>query len=276
MNQKETVSVILPTYNRATLISRAIRSVLDQTWQDLELIIVDDGSTDNTRQTVEVFTDDRIRYVRLQQNGGAARARNKGISEANGRYIAFIDSDAVWKPDKTAKQMEVMLLCGESIAMVYSRVQALGAGGEKLSIWPPYDDEINYSGYLFDKLLVRNWIDASTMLIRTDCLNKIGGLMEGMRCLEDWELALRIAEKWEIVLVDEILAYTDMISENRVSNNNYGYLEARCYLLSKYKQKMMENGSLERIMKEILYIARDDGYTEEAKQMLSDVLDLKR
>ena len=105
---KRKVSVIIPTYNREATLKRAVESVLNQTYTDFELIIVDDGSTDNTRQLVENIHDDRITYYYVKINSGAAAARNYGIERAEGEYIAFQDSDDYWHSDKLEKQMKVM------------------------------------------------------------------------------------------------------------------------------------------------------------------------
>jgi len=91
-----TVSVIIPTYNRAHLVGRAIRSVLNQTYQDFEIIVVDDCSTDNTEEIVKGFNDHRIRYMRHDRNRGGSAARNTGIKASQGKYIAFLDSDDEW------------------------------------------------------------------------------------------------------------------------------------------------------------------------------------
>ncbi|NJN86713.1 MAG: glycosyltransferase family 2 protein [Leptolyngbyaceae cyanobacterium SL_7_1] len=100
------VSVIIPTYNRADLLSRAIDSVLNQTLTNLELIIVDDGSTDNTAEVVNSFNDSRIRYIPLGKNCGGGYARNHGIHLATGEFIAFLDSDDVWLPEKLASKWQ--------------------------------------------------------------------------------------------------------------------------------------------------------------------------
>lgn len=101
------VSVIIPTYNREKCIERAARSVLDQTYTDLELIIVDDGSTDSTKEIVEGITDDRVKYV-FQENAGACAARNHGIALSKGEYIAFQDSDDIWNKGKLQKQVDIL------------------------------------------------------------------------------------------------------------------------------------------------------------------------
>lgn len=108
MNKVPTVSIIIPTYNRAHLIERAIESVLHQTYQDFELIIIDDGSTDNTDDIINKFQkkDDRIIYLKHDRNKGGSAARNTGIKASRGEYIAFLDSDDEWLPEKLEKQMD--------------------------------------------------------------------------------------------------------------------------------------------------------------------------
>ena len=105
----EKVSIIIPTYNRADVLSLSVQSVLQQTYADFELLIVDDGSSDNTDIVVESWHDDRIRYLKLPENKGVAAARNEGIRQAKYDYIAFQDSDDCWMPDKLEKQMDFFM-----------------------------------------------------------------------------------------------------------------------------------------------------------------------
>ena len=114
MNDQPTVSVVIPAYNRADSLADAITSVTAQTFRDLEIIVVDDGSTDGTRTVVERLTDDRIRYVRHDVNKGANAARNTGTGEARGRYVAFQDSDDYWHPEKLQKQVDACAATGAS------------------------------------------------------------------------------------------------------------------------------------------------------------------
>ena len=110
------ISVIIPSYNRAHVIEKSARSVLAQTFADFELLIIDDGSSDNTRQVVEGLQDDRVRYV-YQENAGACAARNHGIALAQGEYIAFHDSDDLWYPDKLEKQLHCIVETGSDIVI---------------------------------------------------------------------------------------------------------------------------------------------------------------
>ena len=112
------VTVVLPTYDREPLLWRSIRSVLDQTYEDFELIIVDDGSTDATAESVARFGDRRLRCIRLAENRGAAAARNVGIRAATGRFIAFQDSDDEWLPSKLERHMRAFETCGPEVAIV--------------------------------------------------------------------------------------------------------------------------------------------------------------
>lgn len=129
MKQTEPVSIILPTYNRANQVGKAIESVLAQTYEDFELIVVDDGSTDETEKVVTSYKDCRIRYHRMPENGGQSRARNCGMKLARYDYLAFEDSDDLWRPGKLKAQMEAMRNAGANVGMVYHKFRYdLGAG----------------------------------------------------------------------------------------------------------------------------------------------------
>lgn len=119
-NQNPLVSVIIPTYNRANSLERAIKSVINQTYKNLEIIVVDDNSTDNTEEIVKSFSDDRIKYVRHFQNKGSSSARNTGIKNSQGEFIAFLDSDDEYLPEKIEKSIQVFNSAAENIGMVCS------------------------------------------------------------------------------------------------------------------------------------------------------------
>ena len=131
------ISVVLPSYNRAHILPRAIESILGQTYKDIELIIVDDGSSDNTAEVVGSFSDSRIVYVR-QENAGACAARNNGIAHARGDYIAFQDSDDIWHQDKLEKQLATLQNTGADV--VFCRMNRM-VGGEKVGLVSDYFHE---------------------------------------------------------------------------------------------------------------------------------------
>lgn len=127
---KDKISIIVPTYNRAQVIARSINSILTQTYENFELLILDDGFTDDTRNIIERFEDERIRYIRLKDNSGASHARNVGIQMVTCEYIAFQDSDDVWLPEKLEKQMQKMVHASEKVGLVYCRMNGKGRNGE--------------------------------------------------------------------------------------------------------------------------------------------------
>lgn len=274
MDRNQMVSVIIPTYNRANSVEMSIQSVLDQTWQNFEIIVVDDGSTDNTRQVVEHFSDDRIRYICMEKNGGASRARNEGIRQTKCEFIAFLDSDDEWLPQKLEKQMQVMLQASEKVGLVYCRMRGCRKDGSFIYCPELSQKKEQLEGNLLGNLVESNVIGTPAMLIRKKCLDQTGGFDEGLRCLEDWELVLRIAEKWEIGFVDETLVEVHF-SDGSVSGNRQGYVDTRCYMIAKYWQLMVQRGILDKVMKDVLMIAKHSGYYEEAKQLLATALQLR-
>lgn len=274
MNEQleEKVSVIIPTYNREGTIVRAIQSVIDQTWKNFEIIVVDDGSTDRTRQIVEGFVDDRIRYIYLEQNSGASHARNTGIRQAQCEYIAFLDSDDEWMPEKLEKQMHVMMQASQSVGLVYCRMRLHWK--EQSFICPPFSmSKEQLEGSLLATLAEDNVIGTPTVLARRKCLEQVGGFDERLRCLEDWDLVCRIAEQWEIGFVDEVLVEAHD-SEGSVTYNIKNHMEARCQLIARYRYLLAEKNILEKVMMTAFSIAQENGYLEETKKLLSEALNL--
>ena len=276
MDQDEKVSVIIPTYNRDAYLVDAICSVLNQTYQNFELIIVDDGSTDHTRQIVDGFDDARIRYL-YQNNGGASRARNTGIRAAQSEYIAFLDSDDEWMPQKLEKQMEQMRHLPDGVGLVYCRMKVMFDTGQSV-IFPSVElnsAELSGDGQkMLLKLLSRNLIGTPSVLVRKRCLDDVGVFDESLSCLEDWEFVLRVAQKWDIGFVETPLVLVHPL-EGSVSSNSEGYLETRCFLIRKYREQLIEGDLLDRTMTEILLVAKEDGYYEEAQRLLSEALGLR-
>lgn len=230
------VSIILPTYNRKYCIARAIDSIFHQTYTDYELIIVDDGSTDGTDEYVNALSkkDGRIRYIRSTRNAGAAEARNIGIREAAGRYIAFQDSDTYWVETKLEKQVAYMDTADSMVAMVYSPYKRIYS--DYSIIYPSLDIPIEKkSGNILQLLLENPLVDTPTMLVRKEVLNEIGGFDSEMRTLEDYELSIRIAKQYQIHIIDEVMLFSDN-KEDSISNDASAYIKNSFYLLQKHKE----------------------------------------
>ena len=197
-----TVSVIIPTYNRAHLVGRAIKSVLEQTYQDFELIVVDDGSTDNTKEVVKGFNDKRIKYILHEKNKGATAARNTGIKAARGEYIAFQVSDDEWLPVKLEKQMKVFETVPPEVGVVYTGFYRL-KNSKKTYI--PSPKIIQKEGYIFGSLLKGNFVTTQAVLVKRECFERAGMFDESLPRLQDWELFIRISKDYHFKCVDEPL-----------------------------------------------------------------------
>ncbi|MBQ8555580.1 MAG: glycosyltransferase [Clostridia bacterium] len=183
------ISVIIPTYNRRALLLRAVDSVLRQTYADLECIIVDDGSTDGTAEAVRRLPDPRIRYVRQERNAGACAARNRGVDMARGAYIAFLDSDDVWHPDKLEKQLVLLERTGADVAThAMYRMEVDG----KAKLFPAH---VQDGPLTLDDLLFENLVSTQCMMGRTEVFREVR-FDEDMPRLQDWDLMLRLAEKY--------------------------------------------------------------------------------
>ena len=211
------VSVILPTYNRAFCLPRAIYSVLNQSYDDLELIVVDDGSTDETGHILAGIADTRLRVIRQSVNGGPCVARNTGIQASAGRYIAFQDSDSEWLPGKLIKQVTLLEAAAARAVSAVACYSRFGVVRGRRRMVQPSDAAECLSGRIYRRLLYGNTMDTPTMLVRRETFDALGRFDEGMSNLEDWDLALRIGMHGAVVFVDEvtILSYVTPGGVNR-------------------------------------------------------------
>jgi glycosyltransferase involved in cell wall biosynthesis len=206
------VSVIIPTYNRERLISRAIESVLKQTYTDYEIIVVDDGSTDRTSELLKKF-EGRIRYF-YQQNSGISGARNRGLEEAKGEYIAFLDSDDAWLPEKLTIQVEV-LDKNKDVGIIYSKMLILNEAGKHCGFKP---DEKTGRDFL-ELIEIRGDIATSTVMSRRECFEKVGRFDPDLPPMEDFDMWLRISKFYKVYEVENItLAYYYQHSQQATCN----------------------------------------------------------
>ncbi|MDT8392109.1 MAG: glycosyltransferase [Lentisphaeria bacterium] len=209
------VSVVIPTYNRATVLPRAIRSVLSQDHPDFEVIVVDDCSTDNTREVVAQFSDSRLRFVEHEKNKGAGAARNTGIRAAKGELIAFQDSDDEWLDGKLSRQVAALIAAGDDCVCVYCTLINYGRdsnailGGRRVVCVPgPEFGMQQLEGDLSDVLLSGSLVSTQTMLCKKKDLERVGGFDERLSNLIDWDLCLRLSEIGSFCFVDIPLVNT--------------------------------------------------------------------
>lgn len=195
MSSQVLVSAIIPTYNRAGFLGAAIDSVLAQTWQNIEIIVVDDGSADDTRGVIAAYGN-RVRYV-CQENAGPSAARNRGIAESSGAIVAFLDSDDTWLPVKIEEQVRVLERAGESVPCCIANTRLRYANGRlndsfKLSILAPSIDEGVWLNPL-EVLLTRFLLFNQSVAVRRSALVRVGAFNPSLRFMEDYDLALKLA-----------------------------------------------------------------------------------
>ena len=214
MIKTPTVSVIIPTYNRAHLIGKAVKSVLNQTYQDFEIIVVDDGSTDNTEEVMKSFNNFKIRYICHSDNRGISVARNIGIRASRGEYIALLDSDDEWLPEKLDKQVDVLQNESPEVGVVCSWSYNIDEKGNYISkrCLP------KKGGYIYEDLLSTNPISVPTVLIRKECFNRVSLFDDLLNAQEDWDMWIRIAKYYRFALIKVPLVkyrkHSDQISKN--------------------------------------------------------------
>lgn len=196
------VSVIIPTYNRAHYLEMAIQSVLHQTFPDFELIVADDGSTDDTQSLVQSLPDSRLHYV-YQEHKGISAAMNTGLRAARGDFIGRLDSDDSWLPDML--EVEVAILDARpEIGLVYGRAQGTDKEGTLLPEIRGFPEW--YPGDSLRSMLIVDFTSSITTLVRRSCFDRVGFYDESLNINEDWDIVLRIAAHYQFAFVDRVVA----------------------------------------------------------------------
>lgn len=193
------ISVIIPTFNAEATIFSAVESVLAQSFDDFEIIVIDDGSTDRTRLILTEMKDPRLQVIHFP-NKGVAESRNRGIQRARGEYISFLDADDLWTPDKLKDQYEALSSHPEA-AVAYSWVNYIDSNNKLLhSGW-----RTQGNGDVYEVLFERNFIEnGSNILVRKQAVDVVGGFDATTTPSEDWDFYLRLAEKFEFVCVPKV------------------------------------------------------------------------
>jgi glycosyltransferase involved in cell wall biosynthesis len=213
----------------AQYLPAAVDSVLaQQDWSNLEVVVVDDGSQDDTEQHMIRFEDDRrVRYIRTE-NRGQPRAKNRGISEAKGEFLAFCDADDIWEPTKLAKQMPEFQ--DPDVGVVYSEVAYIDDAGNGLPKEPSTDRE---SGWVTSHLVIRNFVPFGTAVMRGTCIERQGAFDEGLPMGIDWDLWLRLSVAWKFIYVPEV-TYLYRIWPGQMSKNYRGRYANAFKILEKF------------------------------------------
>lgn len=228
------ISVIIPTYNRGSLILGAVNSVLNQTYRNIELLVVDDCSTDNTSQILENLKDSRIKYIRLEKNSGACTARNKGIEYASGEFIAFNDSDDLWLPEKLERQLD--FLKENNADIVLCKMECKTPENEFIHNFPNLDKSQQIS---YTSLLKYNSASTQTFFGKTFCFKNIM-FDASMPRLQDWDEALRLSLQYKIFFQNEILVNT-FFQKDSISTHPEKGVAAMKKLFQKHSQKILSD-----------------------------------
>ena len=237
-------SVIMPTYNRGYTIKRAVDSVLKQSYKNWELIIVDDGSTDNTSEILKKYADERIKYIRYEINKGANHARNIGLKKSKGRKIAFLDSDNAWEEMYLEKQNNFMK--NGNVDISFCRMRRF-TDDNNFHIFPD-DMYIDFTeSDIATKMCGGNIMDTNVTSIRRECFEKYGGFDEEIPRFQDWDYFLSLIEKGAVVIFNNEVLCNCHTMKDSISNNSAIMGEAFCKIIEKHYWFIREHGAADRI-----------------------------
>ena len=251
--------------DRPEFLGAALRSVLSQTVGDFEVLVIDDGSTTDLLPVLEKFADDRIRYFRHESRRGEAAARNLGIRNARGAYVAFLDDDDEWLPDKLRLQLALFSRCPDTVGCVYGgHVTIRARDGQELAREIPVK-----RGDLSTELLERNILGPpSTVMLKRECVERVGLFDESIAFGVDYDLWLRIAQEYHFDFVPDIVArYT--IHPGQMSNDPFVIAKGRADIQRKYAPRLQRDRG--RDSRFYLSLGRDMaslGYRQQARRAL--------
>ena len=231
------VSVIIPSYNRELTIKRSVFSVLDQTYKDIEVIVVDDCSSDNTREVIEGIDDDRLRYYCLEENSGACVARNKGIELAKGEYIAFQDSDDEWLPNKLEVQMKKLKASKADVC--FCKMKQQFSDGSSESFFPKGLQEGIVS---YEQLYEFSRVSTQTIFAKREvCMkHKFDRLVKKS---QDYDWVIRAGEEYRFYYIDSVLVNQYFQNDSITKGGKVKSIESCRYFLKKYSDKCKNNKS---------------------------------
>jgi glycosyltransferase involved in cell wall biosynthesis len=244
------VSVVIPVYNRAVPVRRAIESVLSQTCQDFEVIVVDDASTDDSCAAVSSFADPRITLVRHERNRGGSAARNTGIGAGSAPFVAFLDSDDEWSPTKVQRQLGVFETSAVPLGLVYTGTEYNFADGTVNVEIPQPEADVSRA------LLTRNVVGGSSVaMIPRAVFETVGGFDESLPSSQDMDLWLRVCSRYPSACIPEPLVKISAGSDpGRITANIKSVLKGRELFLRKYQSRLVTAGVLDAYLRDFGWV----------------------
>lgn len=245
-------SIIMPTYNRGHIIENAIMSVINQTYQNWELIIVDDGSTDNTFEVVSDITDNRIHYIQYEKNTGSNHARNIGIEKASGEYLAFLDSDNQWHKNYLESQLGIFQNDAVSADVVFARCIIAGPWGYVVFPNNIYT-EFSSNEKITKCALYNSIFDTNVVCMRREIWEQSGKFDENLLRLQDWEYFLRILVqgKYHFRFNDAVIC-DNYLQQDSITAKEELFWDSRLYIFKKYIEKCREMNEVANIVLHLL------------------------
>lgn len=249
LTQQPLVSVVIATYNMAQYLGAAVDSILAQTWQNLEVIVVDDGSTDNTAEVMARYNNNaKIKYIQ-NENQGQPKAKNCGINNTNGDFIAFCDADDLWEPYKLEHQMP--LFQNPKVGVVYSDISNIDEFDKRYELPRQH---VFHRGKITNQIIMYNFIPFGSSVFRRACIEKNGIFDESFRMGIDWDLWLRYSIDWEFDYTDS-RTYVYRVWSGQMSKNYRGRYDHAFLILNKFISK---HGS--KLPKLVIANAKADNY----------------
>ncbi|MDB5360386.1 MAG: glycosyltransferase family protein [Rhodospirillales bacterium] len=242
MSEAPLVSVVIPSFNRLHCLPRAVASVLAQSHPAIELIIVDDGSTDGTRDWAGGFKCPvPFIFHPLEHNMGAAAARNRGVELAQGTYVAFLDSDDIWHPEKIARQVAAIAAAGPKCGAAYTGIASLTEAGAPCGV-----SRATEAGDIRLALINHNVVGStSCALVRRDLLLQVGGFVPTLKSCQDWELWLRLAAITRFACVPELLTTLYIAPAGRITSSGRSRLSGHLYMYRTHLRPHFRDGTVD-------------------------------
>lgn len=271
MNINPKVSVVIVTYNRPKFLPLAIQSVLDQTFQDFEILVVDNGVERPARKIVESFNDLRIKYLPQTENTGCSGGKNVGIKNSVGEHVAFLDDDDIWLPEKLELQMKALENSTDNVGFCFTAITEIRDEGETHSQVP--EGEGDYFEFALRKF---NGFLSSTLVIKKKVFDEVGLLDESFPSHTDIDLIIRITKKYKGMAINKPLIKMYLKSDHEQMGNNFGCegskyerrINGRHMLLEKYKEDFEKRPLiLSKHLKLLAKFYRNDGRYREARNI---------